>query len=119
MRSVDEWKSALREALKEAMRARQAHTVAVLRETLAAFDNAEAVDAMLAPPEENGVIAGGVVGLGAGEVARRALEPAEVAAIIEREMEERRAAAAEYEALGRDTEARILRQQVETLTRLA
>lgn len=50
------------------MRERQADAVAALRETLAAIDNAEAIDASAAPPVQHGVIAGGVAGLGAGEV---------------------------------------------------
>ena len=94
MRSVDEWKSLLRTAIRDAMRARNSDAVSALRETLAAIDNAEAADLTAAPSTQDGVIAGGVAGLGAGDVARRVLDGASVAAIIEREIEERRAAAA-------------------------
>jgi hypothetical protein len=86
VRSVDEWKGALREALREARRARRAHAVAVIRETLAAIDNAEAAEPDAAPPVQHGVIAGGVPGLGAGEVPRRVLSAEAVTAIVEREI---------------------------------
>jgi uncharacterized protein YqeY len=115
MRSVDDWRAALRAALREALRHREADEVAVLRETLAAIDNAEAVDASAAPPVQPGVIAGGVAGLGAGEVPRRSLSPGEVAAIIEREIQERRQAASTYTACGREDAAATLRRQVDVL----
>ena len=118
MRSGDEWRDVLRAALREAVRDRQAHAAAVLRETLAAIDNAEAVDASAAPPVQHGVIAGGVAGLGAGEVPRRRLRADEVTAIIEREIQERRSAASMYAALGRDEEAAVLRRQVDILVAL-
>jgi hypothetical protein len=69
VRSIEEWKSVLRAALRDALRTRQAPAVAVLRETLAAIDNAEAADSSAAPPVQHGVIAGGVPGLGARLVA--------------------------------------------------
>lgn len=118
MRSVEEWKTVLRTALKEALRARQAHAVGVLRETLSAIDNAEAVDASEAPAVQHGVIAGGVVGLGAGEVPRRELSPEAVAAIINREQQERRDAAATFSAHGRSDEAQRLQLQIGVLDAL-
>jgi len=118
VRSVEEWKRVLREALRDALRARQTHAVAVLRETLAAIDNAEAADTSAAPPVQHGVIAGGVPGLGAGEVPRRVLGAEAVAAIVAREIEERRAAAATYEAMGRRDEASALRLQADVLVGL-
>src|SRR5689334_20556189 len=42
MRTVAEWKSVLRERLKESMRGKDARLVSMYRETLAAIDNAEA-----------------------------------------------------------------------------
>lgn len=119
VRSVEEWKRVLRDALRDALRTRQAHAVTVIRETLAAIDNAEAVDASAAPQVQHGVIAGGVAGLGAGEVPRKVLLAGEVSAIIEREIQERRDAAAQYESLGRHDEATALRLQVEVLVSLA
>lgn len=118
MRSVDEWKTVLRAALREAQRARQPHVVTVLRETLGAIDNAEAAELALAPPTQQGAIAGGVAGLGAGEVARKVLGPGDVAQIIERELEERRVAVAQYVGLGREEEAAVLRAQLAALEAL-
>lgn len=118
MRSVDEWKAVLRAALREAQRARQPHVVTVLRETLGAIDNAEAAELSLSPARQQGTIAGGVVGLGAGEVARKLLGPGDVEAIIARELEERRAAVAQYVGLGREEEAAVLRAQLAALEAL-
>lgn len=118
MKTVDEWKQALRAALGDAMRARQMHAVAVLRETLAAIDNAEAAQAPAAAPMQQGVFAGSVAGLGAGEVPRKVLGPDDVAAIVEREITERRDAAAMYERLGRHDEVRTLNLQIDVLLAL-
>jgi hypothetical protein len=118
MKSVEEWRSVLRAALREAQRARRADAVSVLREALAAIDNAEAAHPGAAPPVRAGVIAGGVSGLGAGEVPRRVLGDEEVAAVIERELQERRDAAATYAALGRYDEANALLLQVDVLVAL-
>lgn len=117
-RTTDEWRRDLRNALREAMRERRADAIAALRETLAAIDNAEAVDPGAAPPVQHGVFAGGVAGLGAGEVTRRLLSPDEAAAIVEREIEERRSTASTYAELGRTEEAAMLRRQVDVLVAL-
>jgi uncharacterized protein len=118
VRSVDEWKRVLRAALGEAMRSRQMHAVAVLRETLSAIDNAEAAEPHATAPMQQGVFAGSIAGLGAGEVPRRVLGADEVIAIVEREITERRDAATMYEALGRHDEARILNLQLDVLLAL-
>ena len=115
MKTIDEWKTTLRAALKDAMRARQAATVSVLRETLAAIDNAEAAEVTAAPQVQHGVIAGGVAGLGAGEVARRTLSAEDVKAVLERELKERREAAKTYSGLGQTELAQTLTQQADTL----
>jgi uncharacterized protein YqeY len=115
MRTVDELKLALKTALTEAMRARRKEIVSALRETLAALDNAEAADLFEAPEAEPGVIAGGVKGLGAGEVARKALTPEDAARVVEAELAERRAAAVTFERLGRADEATTLKAQIEAL----
>jgi len=101
------------------MRARDTSRTAAIRETLAAIENAEAQDTSLAPQGQSDVIAGAVRGLGAGEVARRELSPSDVAAIVERELRERREAAASYESLGRNDEADVLRRQVAFIETLA
>lgn len=118
MRTVDEWKGILRAAVKEAMRARQAEVVAVMRETLAAIDNAEAPSLDHAPAAGEGPIAGSAGALGAGEIARRALTAEEVLAIVHREIRERKEAAATWEALGKGEEAVRLRGQAEALAAL-
>ena len=118
MKTVEEWKAQLRASLKTELRARRSFAVAVLRETLAAIDNAEAAELAAAPPVEHGVIAGGVGGLGAGEVARKQLTPEDVSKLIAREFDERRAAQAQYRALGRTEEAETLGLQLEVLNGL-
>jgi uncharacterized protein YqeY len=118
MRSVEAWKQALRQALTAAMRAREPAKVAVLRETLAAIDNAEAAETSAAPAVQAGVIAGGVAGLGAGEVARKTLSPEEVDRVVQRELNERHEGAQTLEGLGKSAEAAALRAQAEVLETL-
>ena len=118
MKTVDEWKATLRAALKEALRTRNAPASAVLRETLAAIDNAEAPDVSVAPAPVSGGIAGGVSGLGSGEVARLLLSPEAVDALVQREIQERRDAVALYTRLGKHEEARTLQAQVDVLLAL-
>ncbi len=118
MKSVDEWKSALRTELRTAQRERVPHAVGVFRETLAAIDNAESVDAsvVVAPREE--AFAGSVAGLGASDVPRRQLSPEDVIAIVEKELQDRREAMVTYTTHGRLDEARTLRLQIELLQAL-
>jgi uncharacterized protein YqeY len=118
MRTVDEWKATLRTALRDAQRSRDTTAVAVLRETLATIDNAEAPDLSNAPAPGSTAIAGAVQGLGAGDIARRVLAPDEVASIVEREVRERRSTAATYVSLGRTVEAAQLEQQASILDAL-
>jgi len=115
MRTVDEWKLLLRGALREAMRTKQATSLSVIRETLAAIDNAEAPDLGQAPTAQSNVIAGATSGLGAGDIARRQLGPEEVTSIVTREMQERSDAAATYASLGRASEAVVLDSQADVL----
>jgi uncharacterized protein len=105
----------LRASLTDAMKARDVTAVAALRATIAAIDNAEAVVADLAPRADGGPIAYAVTGLGAGDVARRTLSDGEVAAIVRAEIEDRRAAARDYEVLGRSDRAADLRTQAAML----
>lgn len=118
MKTVEEWKALLRIKLREALGARQRHVIAVLRETLAAIENAEAPSASTPLANTNSVIAGSVSGLGAGEVPRLILSPKTVAEIIEREIHERCEAAGEYAKLGRNEEAAVLTSQVTVLNAL-
>lgn len=118
VRTVGEWRDLLRAALRAALRDRQQDAVAALRETLAAIDNAEAADPSAAPPVQHGVIAGGVPGLGAGEVPRRCLSAEEVTAIVDHEIDERRRAVMTYAKLGREDQAAVFRRQVVALVSL-
>ena len=111
MRTVDEWKALLRSAIKEAMRRREGHAVAALRETLAAIDNAEAV-----PAEHSGYVARSF-GDPSGEVARRALDGDEVEALLAVETESRLAAAADYARHGREADAARLREEAALIGR--
>ena len=116
------------------MKARDKRAVAALRSTLAAIDNAEAIDvtevsptggrppaaeeippAGAGRPAEEGRIAGAALGVGAAEVERRALTAAETEAIVRREVAERRSAAHEYERAGRSPHAERLRAEAELL----
>ena len=81
----------MRTALIAAMRARDAIAVSALRSALSALGNATAVETEITP--ESGEIAGGVAGLGAAEVERRTLTPAEERAIVRAEVDERETAA--------------------------
>lgn len=117
MKTVEQWKTLLRAQLRAAQLARRSDEVTVLRETLAAIDNAEAPPAVDGPLSA-GVIAGSVEGVGATEVMRRELSPDEIAEVVGRELEERRAAAASYASLGRSEDAARLAAQAELLARL-
>jgi uncharacterized protein YqeY len=112
---ADEVRSRFRHALGTAMKARDTVAVAALRSALAAIDNAEAADCSDAPSIERGTIAGGVAGLGAGEVARRVLTDREVTEIVLAQVAEWRATAAEYERAGRDDPANRLRVEAAIL----
>ncbi|MBL0696170.1 hypothetical protein [Comamonas sp. JC664] len=118
MRTVNEWKATLRAALKEAMRARNAPATTVLRELLAAIDNAEAPDLSVAPGATDGVFAGSAGGLGSGEVSRLLLSPEAVQALVQREIQERQEAVDLYVKLGKHDEASGLKAQVDVLLAL-
>lgn len=122
MKTVEEWKAHLRARLRLALSARDQPVLTVLREALAAIENAEAPPASswAAPsPVAGGVFAGSAGSIGAGEVERRVLSPAAVLAIIEREIGERREAAAEFMRLGRAEEAEALSLQADVLAEVA
>lgn len=113
----------LRTRLKAAMSERQSHIVTVLRETMAALDNAEApaittVAAPELPSGEASAFAGSAGGLGAGDIARLRLSPEAVNELIEREIRERREAARDYLRLGQDEQAGILNSQADLLDEL-
>jgi len=97
------------------MKARDRVTVAVLRSTLAAIDNAEAVVA--APADAKSLaIEGSPVGVGVTEVARQQLSPAAIAQIVRDEADARTTAAADYERMGHADRAAKLRDEAHILT---
>jgi uncharacterized protein YqeY len=107
----------LREDLAAAMKARDRVAVTVLRTTLAAIDNAEAVDVSPTEPPraDSPHVAGASAGVGSSDVARRMLSDADIRAIIRKEAAERCQAAAEYEKLGRVDIADALRREAAVL----
>ncbi|NJC70528.1 GatB/YqeY domain-containing protein [Planosporangium thailandense] len=105
----------LREALPAAMKARDRVAVTALRSALAAVDNAEAVDGVVSGPGSL-AIEQTPVGVGAAEVARRALTEAQVERIVRAEAAERVAAAREYEDAGRPERAEQLRREAAVLS---
>ena len=84
----------LRAALPAALKARDRATASTLRATLAAIENAEAVDT---GPVRAGAIEASAVGIGAMEAERRVLTEADVVAIVRAEIAERGRAAEVYE----------------------
>jgi uncharacterized protein len=115
MTSADEWRAALRPRLVAAMKVRDKMGMAALRSLLGAIDNAEAADTESAPAVEAGVIAGGVVGLGAGEVARRQLSPADLVALCHHEVTDRRTAAEEYRGIRQLDAAAVLDAEADVI----
>ena len=111
----------LRDELSAAMRSRDTTAVAVLRSTLAAIANAEAVapNLTVSPGEKASPSAGAVLGAGAADVARRRLGPREILAVVRSEIAERESAARDYESLGREANARVLRDEAQVLEGLA
>ena len=116
---ANDLRARLRFALTQAMKARDAVARTALRATLGAIDNAEAADPSAAPTMLPGRIAGGVAGLGAGEVARLELSEADVVEIVRNEIADRERAAAEYETSGHAEHAAALRAEAAVLRRFA
>jgi uncharacterized protein YqeY len=113
----DDIRTRLRRALGVALKAREAGPVSALRSAMSAIGNAEAVDEAGARPAgmASAHFAGSVAGLGAGEVRRRRLTEADIAAIVRQEAAEREAAASQYERGGRSAEAAMLREGARAL----
>jgi hypothetical protein len=105
----------LRAALTAAMKARDPVAMRALRSALGALDNAQAVELSHAPTSQPGVIAGGVAGLGTGDVARKQLSFEEQLAVLHAEIAERRALADRYDGLGQLEEASRLRAEAAVL----
>lgn len=109
----------LRAGLRDAMRERDRAAVSALRSALAALDNAEAV-----PVADHSVVSAGgehvasaAIGVGAAEAERAELSNAEIADILQREVDERRTAAREYSDAGRADAAERLEAEAAALAR--
>ena len=105
----------LRDALPDAVRARDRVALAALRSALAAIENAEAVDGPAAAPGSL-AIEQSPVGPGATEMARRVLTEEQMAAIVRSEVDEREAAARSYDDAGRSERAERLRAEARVLS---
>jgi len=128
MTAAQHWRARLRTALLAARKDRDIARVSALRSALSAIDNAGAVPTATlgtATPvhidpdaPSSGKIAGGVVGLGAAEVARRQLSDAQIRELLRAEIDERLTAAEEFTAGGHAERATSLRTEAAVLTDL-
>ena len=107
----------LRTALPVAMKARDRTAVSVLRSTLSAIDNAEAVDRP-AGVDRGLAIEQSAAGAGAMEVARRDLSESDVERIVRAEIAERESAADGYDRSGQADRAEQLRAEAAMLANL-
>lgn len=108
----------LRAALPAALKQRDAPRVSVLRATLAALDNAEAVPA---GDHDHGSLAleATPVGVGAREVPRRDLSDEQVEQLVRAEIDERLTAARFYAQAGEHERARRLGSEADALAAVA
>ena len=111
------WRRTLRDALLAARKDRDATRVSALRSALSAIDNAEIPNDVRLDAPSSGTIAGGVVGLGAAEVARRELSDAQIRELVQAEIDERLAAASQVDA-SHTGSAAALRAEAAVLTDL-
>lgn len=105
----------MRDALPEAMRARDKAAVSALRGALAALDNAEALPVEAVP--RAGALEASPVGAGATEAARRELGEHDVVGIVRAEASERLEAAAQLTAPAHAARAERLRAEAAVLLR--
>jgi uncharacterized protein YqeY len=108
----------LRDALRNALKARDDVAISAYRSALSALDNAQAADSDAAPPAQPGRIAGGVAGLGAGEVARKELTDEDARALVRAHIDNWNVAAQECEAAGRPDAAARLWAEARTLVHI-
>ncbi|HZP54660.1 hypothetical protein [Actinocrinis sp.] len=104
----------LRDALSGAIKARDKVAVAALRSTLAAIDNAEAVQVPQRAGEQL-AIEQLRIGVGSAQAARRELTEAQIERIVRGELAEREAAARDYQRAGRIEHAERLRGEIRVL----
>lgn len=112
----------LRRGLVAALKSRDAAAISAIRSALAAIDNAEAPPAR----QDDGAnvrtasgeyFAGAAVGVGAAETEPVELGGAELRGIVRSEIDERTAAAADYDGLGRPDAAERCRAEARVLGR--
>lgn len=118
MTAAEIWRTTLREALLAARKDRDAIRVAALRSALSAIDNAETPDDARIEAPSSAAIAGGVIGLGAAEVARRELDDIQIRDLLRAEVAERRDAAEQYAASAQAERASRLAAEAAVLTDL-
>ena len=106
------WRRTLRDALLAARKDRDSTRVSALRSVLSAIDNAETPEGARVDAPSSGTIAGGVVGLGAAEVARRELTDAQIRELVHAEIDERLTATRDFTVGGRPERAATLRAEV-------
>lgn len=106
-------KARLRADLVVAMKQGARNEAALLRQLVAALDNAEAAPVRI----ESASLVRHEFGAGTAEMARLALDEARVQAILLAEVEARESAAAEYERLGEAVRATALRAEAELARR--
>jgi hypothetical protein len=111
---------ALRDGLRQAMKAKDRVALAAFRSAMAAVENAATVDGPTVATDvvDDAGIAGSVAGVGAGEVARRELTEADVERIVRSEIADRRDAAPDYERAGQVDRARRLHDEADALAAL-
>ncbi len=115
---AQQWRRTLRDALLAARKDRDAARISALRSALSAIDNAETPDGSHLDAPASGKIAGGVVGLGAAEVARRDLSDTQIRELLHAEVDERLTAAEQFTAGGHTDRAATLRAEADVLTAL-
>lgn len=118
MASRPDIRAALRNAIGGAMKDGDRIGLTAYRAALSVVDNAEAADPAQAPAVQPGTIAGGVAGLGAGEVPRRELPDDELVALLRAEAAQWESTAADYERHGRVDSAMRLYAEAAALTQL-
>ncbi|MCT7659115.1 GatB/YqeY domain-containing protein [Mycobacterium deserti] len=118
MTAAQNWRTTLRGALLTARKDRDTTRVAALRSALSAIDNAETPDGVGVDAPSSEAIAGGVVGLGAAEVARRELSDEQIRTLLRTEVDERLSAAEQFTAAGHPERAAALRAEATVLTDL-
>jgi uncharacterized protein len=105
-------RAALRRDLTAALKSRQAEVVSVLRNALAAIENAEALPVSAVTPH----VAGAPGGLGSTEAPRRELSPEDVRGLLEALILDFKREARRYDSLGQSDAARRLEGQAGVLS---